>query len=554
MADAALSWLGTTIRGQERVGQLLDALPCGVVILRQDLQLIAGNATAARLLALPPAAFAEGTPAKEFLARLAREVDFGSADLRAVLRGALARMAEGGTATFPPFRAKDRQIAWRQAPGPAETVVLLFEDVSALAEAQQEIADRRAFLEHIFDAMPAPIFLKNAEGVYKRCNEAFAAFLGRAREAVIGRRAEEVMPAALADSLAAREQALLTDLGTDAQHVTAEIDGEIRHAIVHAATLVTPSGKIGGVFGALQDVTALKSAEAEVRAAAGRLTEIFDRSPVGVAISDRDSGEILFHNQRFHELLNVDDGADQGGLDDSLLISKRFRAGLLRELALEKALVDREQRVKLPDGSAKWFMTNIEEIPFEGRNGILWWLRDFTEQRRLTQELESQAHNDPLTGLANQTRFWRRIDRAHRLLADNDQRSALILIDLMYLRAINDRNGHRAGDHVLIEAARRLEAGLRNADVIARLSGARFGVLLTKCDDVAAVGARIEALITQLRAPIAWKDETLTIDARAAVSCFGASVTRLPELISKTELILRDALRGGEETVRTIRL
>lgn len=111
-----------------------------------------------------------------------------------------------------------------------------------------------------------------------------------------------------------------------------------------------------------------------------------------------------------------------------------------------------------------------------------------------TNELARLARHDALTGLINRASLIGEMERAIERADPTSERLAVMLIDLDRFKPINDMFGHAAGDEVLIEVARRLQASLRPRDVVARLGGDEFVVLLPRSgtdDDVHEIGLRI---------------------------------------------------------------
>jgi diguanylate cyclase (GGDEF)-like protein/PAS domain S-box-containing protein len=105
---------------------------------------------------------------------------------------------------------------------------------------------------------------------------------------------------------------------------------------------------------------------------------------------------------------------------------------------------------------------------------------DVTERRRLERRLRHLADHDDLTGLINRRRFQ---DDLERHLAEGRRygmTGALLLLDLDGLKAVNDTHGHSAGDRVLQGVAETLRSRLRGSDVVARIGGDEFAVLLPR--------------------------------------------------------------------------
>ncbi|THF88931.1 GGDEF domain-containing protein [Deinococcus sp. KSM4-11] len=132
--------------------------------------------------------------------------------------------------------------------------------------------------------------------------------------------------------------------------------------------------------------------------------------------------------------------------------------------------------------------------------------RDYHQQRALVGQIEQQARDaevraqalaeaalrDPLTGAPNRTQAMQVLGDLHRR-AQHGQASAIALLDLDLFKRVNDTYGHLVGDAVLIEATRLLSAELREQDLLARLGGEEFLVILTDVtvDEAAVVCARL---------------------------------------------------------------
>jgi diguanylate cyclase (GGDEF)-like protein/PAS domain S-box-containing protein len=105
-------------------------------------------------------------------------------------------------------------------------------------------------------------------------------------------------------------------------------------------------------------------------------------------------------------------------------------------------------------------------------------LHDISEHRRLEREMRRLAETDPLTGLPNRRRFEREVEERVRDPESSDGRGTLLLLDLDDFKDVNDQFGHGAGDDVLTAVGEALWASVRGEDLIGRIGGDEFAVLL----------------------------------------------------------------------------
>jgi diguanylate cyclase (GGDEF)-like protein len=109
------------------------------------------------------------------------------------------------------------------------------------------------------------------------------------------------------------------------------------------------------------------------------------------------------------------------------------------------------------------------------------------EMRDRLGELEQLADTDTLTPLPNRRRFERELDRAVGQASRHGTPAAVLYIDLNGLKRVNDRHGHLAGDAALIHVARLLQGLIRGTDVVARIGGDEFGLILDHLDHNSAI-------------------------------------------------------------------
>jgi diguanylate cyclase (GGDEF)-like protein len=136
--------------------------------------------------------------------------------------------------------------------------------------------------------------------------------------------------------------------------------------------------------------------------------------------------------------------------------------------------------------------------------------------RRLN-DTEQLADQDPLLPIYNRRAFVRELTRVQASVERYKTEASLVYIDLNEFKAINDNFGHEAGDAVLSQVAKKLVESVRDTDIVGRLGGDEFGLILSRTDvDNARILINRLPLLFQ-RSPIVWKEETLTVGLSSGV-------------------------------------
>jgi diguanylate cyclase (GGDEF)-like protein len=170
---------------------------------------------------------------------------------------------------------------------------------------------------------------------------------------------------------------------------------------------------------------------------------------------------------------------------------------------------------------------------------------DLVSRDELEATLREQALHDALTGLANRRLLFDRLDQANRRLARQPAVLAVLYLDLDRFKAVNDRYGHEAGDHVLRTTAERLLHTVRAQDTVARIGGDEFVVLAEGVDDDAELTSLITRLTEACETPITWRGQTLDVGASVGVASTRTPLPRAEHLLDAADHAMYAAKRGG---------
>jgi len=196
-------------------------------------------------------------------------------------------------------------------------------------------------------------------------------------------------------------------------------------------------------------------------------------------------------------------------------------------------------------------MVNALRLSFENAALVADLEKNIGEQRQLEARLRHLAITDPLTGCTNRRHFLERVQEEKGRFHRHKQRFSLILMDLDHFKAVNDTHGHPAGDRVLKEVVEVCQKQLREIDIIGRIGGEEFGVLLvgTPVEEAVAVAERMRGAVESLPIPIDDSENTVHVTASFGVSEILDDDQSLDPLFQRVDVAVYRAKDAGRNRV-----
>ncbi len=202
--------------------------------------------------------------------------------------------------------------------------------------------------------------------------------------------------------------------------------------------------------------------------------------------------------------------------------AESYRADDLRVITANAPKLHYEKTLILSDGRKILSRTSKVPLHDDKQNviGILGIYENITELKAHSQQLEYIAHHDMLTGLPNRLLL---ADRMQLALAHTRRKHCLMVvgyIDLDGFKNVNDKVGRKAGDYLLIEAAKRIKNVLREDDTVARLGGDEFAFLLLGINSREECELTLHRILKILNAPFQLDNNLISISASIGVTIF----------------------------------
>jgi len=198
-------------------------------------------------------------------------------------------------------------------------------------------------------------------------------------------------------------------------------------------------------------------------------------------------------------------------------------------------------------GHARITRLSARELPGNGFRGTA---TDVTEEVEARRRIEFLSQHDALTGLPNRIRLQEFLDGKLKAMPTQEQPLVMLSLDLDRFKPVNDLLGHAAGDRVLNEVSRRLAECLRGGDLVARIGGDEFVLILTDISSQEGVEALCRRLIDSIEQPIDIDEQDIFISASIGIAMAPNDASLAPELLRYADMALYEAKAGGRNTWR----
>ncbi len=433
-------------------------------------------------------------------------------------------------------------------------------DISERIRTQQQLEEKQELLDAVLESIDIGVIACDAVGNLSLFN--------RAARVVAGRDLDNIVPAEWSRHYALYHVDGRTPLTMDEIPLVRALKGEtvLNEALVIAPAGAAPrtllasgrplrsaSGRPLGAVVAMKDITELNASREQLEANQARLRTITDNVPVLIA---------HLGSERRYVFANAVHQSWLGKPSEHILgktMEEAFGADYLAPQAAALELAWNGQASQCEHEIVRKKHTRIAHTTFlpQLRDGAVVGVyvltTDATVSRMHERSLHALAHTDTLTGLPNRRHFESALHGKDRN-ARAGRGTALLYLDVDHFKRINDRYGHGVGDAVLVEFAQRLRAAVRGSDLVSRLAGDEFTVLLNDVAGAADVERVAHKILAAMRLPFELGALVLQVG-----TSIGAALADQPDpaparLLDTADRALYAAKEAGRDTYAMLRL
>ncbi|WFP52271.1 PAS domain S-box protein [Methylomonas sp. EFPC3] len=402
-------------------------------------------------------------------------------------------------------------------------------------------------LEKIVAGAPEAALLVAASGNILLANQPAATVFGYAREVLIGRNVDDLVPfPANLNHAALRERFMRDDVARpmSANRSLAALRADGSQFPVEISLNPLEINNQHTVLVSVHDVSERKRLEREMQLMA------MIHQAIGEAVMVADANNrIIAINDAFTRLTGYLEEEVIGKTTD-ILKSGRHSPDFYQHMwhsLLQTGHWQGEIWNKRKNGEIyhEWLVINSiynENGELERRVAMF---SEITEQKHVEQAIWRQANFDPLTDLANRRMFQDRLNQEIKKSARDRTGLAVMLLDLDRFKEVNDTLGHGMGDVLLKEAAKRLLDCVRQADTVARLGGDEFTIILGELESQADTDRVAQAILHSLSEPFRLGDELAYISVSIGITLYPQDATAAEQLMKNADQAMYSAKQQG---------
>ena len=398
----------------------------------------------------------------------------------------------------------------------------VIKDIDRRVQAEENLRIQKAHLEQLFENAPEGVVILDRNEIVTRVNQEFTRLFGYQPSEAVNRSIDELIVGPEQKKEGKRlADTILSGQKVQTESVRCRKDGTPVHVSILGTPINVGEGQIG-TYAIYRDITERKKTEEALTESERRHRIVLASAPDPILVYDTE-GRVTYLNPAFTRVFGWSEREVLGQSIDFVPAANRPETRMMEEKILsgetfsgiESKRLTKDGQVIDVSVSGATFLDN------RGRyQGNVVTLQDITQRKMTEEQLRFIAYHDTLTGLPNRKAFYERLDDLvlHSRRAQVLPRWALLFLDLDRFKDINDTLGHDIGDLLLVEAAERIRACLRESDYVFRLGGDEFTVILTELTQDIDAAKVAEKLLAAISLPYRIKDHDLFVTCSIGIS------------------------------------
>ncbi|HUP97158.1 MAG TPA: PAS domain-containing protein [Usitatibacter sp.] len=412
-------------------------------------------------------------------------------------------------------------------------------DIHDIKVAHAAIEDKERQLRQVIDSIPTPMCYVDAGTHYRYVNDAFLDYIGKPASEIVGRAVREVLGDERFHLLEPILERVRKGESLAVERLVRFADGRARWMNVRLSPRFV-DGQYLGYYATTSDIHEQKAVEEELRRANTILSAHFDNTPLAVIEWDTGLRVVRWSGQaepifgwQASEMLGRSLTGWRLIYEEDEAAATDMISGLVNGRERHSTLLHRNYR---KDGSVIWVEWHNSALRDESGRviSILSLAQDVSSRIQAEERLQFMATHDGLTALPNSVLLNDRLAGSLQRAQRARRRVGVMFLDLDHFKDVNDTLGHRVGDLLLKEVSRRFRAALRQSDLLARISGDEFVVVLEDLPDDAAPDHVARKLLDEVRRPFQIEGHEIHVSGSLGLALY-------PEDGSDAETLLKNA-------------
>jgi diguanylate cyclase (GGDEF)-like protein/PAS domain S-box-containing protein len=316
-------------------------------------------------------------------------------------------------------------------------------------------------------------------------------------------------------------------------------------ALLAGMLLLAGSLLVAGITIAKRFVLQNERLQRTLRDSEGQLRHLIESAPLPLLILRASDLGLLYANDRALQQFGLDMDSVRGRTLGEFHVDAGVRDTLGVALRAEGAVRDYEVHMKDRAGREFWLLLSAQRLHYAGEDCLLAALANIDDRKRLQEDMRRRAMHDPLTTLPNRAMFLEALERAIRKARRRSARFSVLFIDLDRFKEVNDTLGHHAGDELLQTMAERLGSAVRQSDLVARMGGDEFVVLIEEHRGPEEVMIVAQKILSMLERPVLLDWREVSISGSVGIASFPDDGTDVESLVKNADTAMYQAKERG---------